>query len=131
VPLLGPNSATADHVVPVSEGGSNALANFVLSCRYHNTLRGSMDYRQYRQELGLVPCPGVWERADALPRKKLMRGVGSARPRDPGKAPAPQPVDLLDHSKRSPVSLSAVLTGNPQRCWCGGEYGHCTHRRYG
>lgn len=69
---LTAKSATADHIIPVSQGGLNALGNLVLACEFHNRYRGTMDYRQFRERCNLPPCPEVWDRADALPRKWLV-----------------------------------------------------------
>jgi len=38
-PFDGPQDATADHVVPLSRGGSNRLANIVLACHDCNARR--------------------------------------------------------------------------------------------
>lgn len=43
--VKSPQSATVDHLVPVSRGGSNRVKNTVLACRACNNARGDMPWK--------------------------------------------------------------------------------------
>lgn len=40
-------NATADHIVPISEGGNNCQVNLVVCCKDCNNERGNLDFRYY------------------------------------------------------------------------------------
>jgi hypothetical protein len=40
-------NATADHIIPISEGGNNAQVNLVVCCKDCNNERGNLDFRYY------------------------------------------------------------------------------------
>jgi CRISPR/Cas system Type II protein with McrA/HNH and RuvC-like nuclease domain len=41
------DNATADHIVPISEGGNNCQVNLVVCCKDCNNERGNLDFRYY------------------------------------------------------------------------------------
>lgn len=41
------NSATVDHMHPISKGGSNSLRNMVLACHPCNAEKGNMLYQDF------------------------------------------------------------------------------------
>ena len=45
-----PDSATIDHVIPKSKGGSNEASNLVACCSSCNGLKGSMSYDEFIAE---------------------------------------------------------------------------------
>ncbi len=40
-------NATADHIVPISEGGNNTQVNLVVCCKDCNNERGNLDFKYY------------------------------------------------------------------------------------
>lgn len=40
-------NATADHIVPISNGGNNAQVNLVVCCKDCNNERGNLDFKYY------------------------------------------------------------------------------------
>ncbi len=40
-------NATADHIIPISEGGNNCQVNLVVCCKDCNNERGNMDFHTY------------------------------------------------------------------------------------
>lgn len=44
---LTPDNATADHIIPISEGGNNCQVNLVVCCKDCNNERGNLDFRYY------------------------------------------------------------------------------------
>lgn len=40
-------NATADHIIPISEGGNNCQVNLVVCCQDCNNERGNMDFSTY------------------------------------------------------------------------------------
>jgi 5-methylcytosine-specific restriction endonuclease McrA len=40
-------NATADHIIPISEGGNNCQVNLVVCCNECNSERGNLDFRTY------------------------------------------------------------------------------------
>jgi 5-methylcytosine-specific restriction endonuclease McrA len=44
---LTTENATADHIVPISEGGNNAQVNLVVCCKDCNNERGNLDFKYY------------------------------------------------------------------------------------
>jgi 5-methylcytosine-specific restriction endonuclease McrA len=41
------DNATADHIIPISEGGNNAQVNLVVCCKDCNNERGNLDFKYY------------------------------------------------------------------------------------
>ena len=41
------DNATADHIIPVSEGGNNCQVNLIVCCKDCNNERGNLDFRYY------------------------------------------------------------------------------------
>ena len=44
---LDKENATADHIIPISEGGNNCQVNLVVCCKDCNNERGNMDFKTY------------------------------------------------------------------------------------
>lgn len=44
---LKEENATADHIVPISEGGNNCQVNLVVCCKDCNNERGNMEFKTY------------------------------------------------------------------------------------
>lgn len=44
---LHQENATADHIIPISEGGNNCQVNLVVCCKNCNNERGNMDFNTY------------------------------------------------------------------------------------
>lgn len=49
--ILTPESATGDHVQPVSKGGKNKRRNIVIACAPCNSRKGSMDVEDFLRML--------------------------------------------------------------------------------
>jgi 5-methylcytosine-specific restriction endonuclease McrA len=45
--LLDASNATADHIVPISDGGNNCQVNLVVCCKNCNNERGNMEFKTY------------------------------------------------------------------------------------
>ena len=41
------DNATADHIIPISDGGNNCQVNLVVCCKDCNNERGNLDFRYY------------------------------------------------------------------------------------
>jgi len=41
------DNATADHIIPISEGGNNAQVNLVVCCKDCNNERGNLEFKYY------------------------------------------------------------------------------------
>jgi hypothetical protein len=63
-------SATRDHFIPVSAGGSKGVVNQVLACRSCNCTKGGMDPRTIVQ---------VWHRLDVEALRAFIRRLDDAR----------------------------------------------------
>lgn len=46
---ITPSTATADHVKPQSKGGRHGKGNIAASCQLCNSLKGSMDVREFER----------------------------------------------------------------------------------
>ena len=44
---LNKQNATADHIIPISDGGNNCQVNLVVCCKDCNNERGNMDFQTY------------------------------------------------------------------------------------
>lgn len=44
---LDENSATSDHIIPISKGGNNCQVNLVVTCFDCNNQRGDLDFYEY------------------------------------------------------------------------------------
>ncbi len=44
---LSHENATADHIVPISEGGNNCQVNLIVCCKDCNAERGNLEFRSY------------------------------------------------------------------------------------
>lgn len=44
---LSHENATADHIVPISEGGNNCQVNLIVCCKDCNAERGNIDFKSY------------------------------------------------------------------------------------
>lgn len=44
---LDKENATADHIIPISDGGNNCQVNLVVCCKDCNNERGNMDFKSY------------------------------------------------------------------------------------
>jgi len=44
---LDKENATADHIIPISDGGNNCQVNLVVCCKDCNNERGNMDFKTY------------------------------------------------------------------------------------
>lgn len=51
------DEATRDHVVPLSQNGSNSLLNQVLACKKCNNRRGNKSAEEFAKECGVEPPP--------------------------------------------------------------------------
>ena len=51
-------TATIEHVVPWSQGGSNKLTNLALACWEHNHARGSIPEKKWREMMQFALQPG-------------------------------------------------------------------------
>jgi 5-methylcytosine-specific restriction endonuclease McrA len=45
--ILTEQNATADHIVPISDGGNNCQVNLVVCCKSCNNERGNMEFKTY------------------------------------------------------------------------------------
>ena len=43
-------NATADHIIPISDGGNNCQVNLVVCCKNCNNERGNLDFKYYLSE---------------------------------------------------------------------------------
>jgi 5-methylcytosine-specific restriction endonuclease McrA len=48
------NNATADHIIPISEGGNNCQVNLVVCCKDCNNERGNLDFKYYLSKKNIV-----------------------------------------------------------------------------
>jgi 5-methylcytosine-specific restriction endonuclease McrA len=44
---LNNENATADHIIPISNGGNNAQVNLIVCCKDCNGERGNIDFKHY------------------------------------------------------------------------------------
>jgi 5-methylcytosine-specific restriction endonuclease McrA len=44
---LNNDNATADHIVPISDGGNNSQVNLIVCCKDCNGERGNLDFKYY------------------------------------------------------------------------------------
>jgi 5-methylcytosine-specific restriction endonuclease McrA len=44
---LNLENATADHIIPISNGGNNCQVNLIVCCKDCNTERGNLDFMRY------------------------------------------------------------------------------------
>jgi 5-methylcytosine-specific restriction endonuclease McrA len=44
---LNEENATADHIVPISDGGNNSQVNLIVCCKDCNTERGNLDFKSF------------------------------------------------------------------------------------
>ena len=44
---LTTDNATADHIIPISDGGNNCQVNLVVCCKDCNNERGNLDFKYY------------------------------------------------------------------------------------
>lgn len=44
---LDKENATADHIIPISEGGNNCQVNLVVCCKDCNNQRGNLDFKEF------------------------------------------------------------------------------------
>ena len=44
---LNIENATADHIIPISNGGNNCQVNLIVCCKNCNTERGNIDFMEY------------------------------------------------------------------------------------
>lgn len=44
---LNDRNATADHIVPISDGGNNCQVNLIVCCKDCNNERGNIDFKTY------------------------------------------------------------------------------------
>ena len=44
---LTEENATADHIIPISEGGNNCQVNLIVCCKECNNERGNLDFNSY------------------------------------------------------------------------------------
>ena len=44
---LNSENATADHIIPISDGGNNCQVNLVVCCKTCNNERGNIDFKSY------------------------------------------------------------------------------------
>jgi hypothetical protein len=51
--ILTTENATADHIIPISEGGNNAQVNLVVCCKDCNNERGNLDFKYYLSKKNL------------------------------------------------------------------------------
>lgn len=47
-------NATADHIIPISEGGNNAQVNLVVCCKDCNNERGNLDFKYYLSKKNFI-----------------------------------------------------------------------------
>jgi len=45
--ILNEANATADHIVPISDGGNNSQVNLVVCCKDCNNERGNLDFTEF------------------------------------------------------------------------------------
>lgn len=46
---LTKGNATADHIIPISDGGNNTQVNLIVCCKDCNNERGNMEFNEYLQ----------------------------------------------------------------------------------
>lgn len=51
---LNIENATADHIIPISEGGNNCQVNLVVCCKDCNNERGNLDFKYYLSKKNIV-----------------------------------------------------------------------------
>ena len=73
VPEQPDDQATADHVVPRSDGGTDDLSNLVLACWTCNSRKGTTDYELFRMRIHA-------ERSCGLSAITVIRALGSRTP---------------------------------------------------
>ena len=44
---LDKENATADHIIPISDGGNNCQVNLVVCCKGCNNQRGNLDFKEF------------------------------------------------------------------------------------
>jgi 5-methylcytosine-specific restriction endonuclease McrA len=44
---LDKENATADHIIPISDGGNNCQVNLVVCCKDCNNQRGNLDFKEF------------------------------------------------------------------------------------
>lgn len=47
-------NATADHIIPISEGGNNCQVNLVVCCKDCNNERGNLDFKYYLSKKNFI-----------------------------------------------------------------------------
>lgn len=47
-------NATADHIIPISEGGNNCQVNLVVCCKDCNNERGNLDFKYYLSKKNVI-----------------------------------------------------------------------------
>ena len=45
--VLNEENATADHIVPISNGGNNTQVNLIVCCKSCNSERGNLEFKSY------------------------------------------------------------------------------------
>lgn len=64
--LCTEHTATLDHVIPVSQGGTNTWTNLTTACKTCNTLKGSST--QWKPQVAPY-CPSYWELSEKRKRR--------------------------------------------------------------
>lgn len=52
-PVIPPNYATRDHIIPRSLGGKGLHKNIILACQQCNSTRGSMPFEEFKEMMQL------------------------------------------------------------------------------
>lgn len=78
-------SATKEHIVPRSAGGSNTFANLTASCYVCNTARGVEDF--YAFEERTPKASREWAAHHPTRKEQIARGPLLTRPKAPKRVP--------------------------------------------
>ena len=82
-PGTGPLSATAEHLVPRSEGGATDFVNIAAACRYGNSTRArakrTLSPNAFRKRALARLSQGRWHQSHSLSISQ-MGGVSTLRP---------------------------------------------------
>ena len=71
--VLDKENATADHIIPISDGGNNCQVNLVVCCKDCNNQRGNLDFKEFMR-LKKINYKKVRKKfKEKIQKKKKMR----------------------------------------------------------